>query len=301
MKKTLAGVALVLVCGVHALAADFGEIPRTRLTLRVVDDEFKPVEEASVIMDCYDRPVEVRGSTDTNGQFGLVDHIRGVLSAHVTKPGYYLTSGELWDGPSSTERAPPTNQYTVVLKRILNPVPMVVRDIAAIMPSLGKPCAFDFLAGDWVAPHGTGVVADCTMVGWKDVKGSRNWDWKCQLLFRDNSGVAHHRAPGRSSLTIRSDHVPPQEAPAEGYDRSLALEESFHTGVSRYESAGPNDHWIFRVRPVTNLEGRVVSAHVGWIEGAIRLEGRTSETLWLGFRYHLNPDPHSRSLEPKGR
>ena len=284
------------LCG----GAGAAEWQTEKILVRLVDDDGRPVNEAAIGMGVTGGGPKgiARGLTDSNGLFAAKLTMVGSLYLRAEKCGHYRTSGELWDGPSSSQRAPPTNEYTVVLKRIINPVPMVVRDVAVTMPALGTSCAFDFLVGDWVAPHGTGLVADCTMSGWKDVKGQRNWDWKCQFLFGDRSGLVHHRAPGRSSLSIRSDLVPPQVAPEDGYDRSLKLEESFHTGISRYESAGPGDHWIFRVRPVTNHQGRVVEAYVGWIEGAVRLEGRTSETLWLGFRYHLNTNPLSRSLEP---
>ncbi len=96
---------------------------------------------------------------------------------------------------------PPTNRYTVVLRKIIQPVPMVVRDMETILPALGRPCGFD--------------------------------------------------------------------------------------------------HLLFRVRSLTNAEGRVVSAYRGWIEGPVRSDGRIAETMWMGFKYHINPNPQSRSLEPK--
>ncbi len=271
------------------------------IQVRVVDDRGCPVDQASVGLGVTGSGKEgvARGQTDTNGFFRARLRMVGSLYLRVEKPGHYRTAGELWRGPVEGEKVPPTNLCTVVLKRVLGPVPMIKREVSLILPAMDAPCGFDLQAGDWVAPRGKGTVADCWILGWKNVTDAVNWDLRCQIGFTNANGVVGFRAPGRASLVLKSDLIQPQTAPAEGYARFYEFKHSFHTGQGSSESAGADDHLVFRVRAETNEEGRVVSALAGWIEGAPRLDGRNTETMWMGFTYHLNPDPASRSLEPK--
>jgi hypothetical protein len=272
-----------------------------RIEVRVVDDQGRPVDQASVGLGVTGSGKEgvARGLTDTNGFFRARLRMVGSLYLRVEKPGHYRTAGELWRGPVEGEKVPATNLHTIVLKRIIHPAPMIDREVSLILPAMDAPCGFDLVAGDWVAPHGAGTVADCRIIGWKDVKDARNWDVRCQLLFTNSNGVVGFRAPGLASRAARSELIPPQAAPESGYVQFYEFRHSFHTGQGSSESAGNEDHLVFRVRTETNAEGRVVSARVGWIEGALRLDGRNTDTMWMGFKYHLNPDPASRSLEPQ--
>lgn len=299
MKRVMICCCLALIAAAGPERMRFLERQMTELTIQLVDDTGQPVIGARVVTDCYDRPPNEYSISDSNGTFWVRDHVNGALTCHVTKDGYYRTRGQLWRGPVYGEEVPPTNVYSVVLKRIMNPVTMLSREVTTHLPSLEKPCGFDLLAADWVRPHGTGVVADCQISGKKTVEDNRNWDWSCQVSFTNADGVVKHQAPGKTSSAVRSELIPPQVAPEEGYVHGCSFEESFHTGKINYESSGANDHFLFRVRTTTNVEGRVTSANVGWLEGPIQLDGRKTKTLWLRFQYHLNPNRQSRSLEPE--
>jgi hypothetical protein len=303
-RTTILALFLLVGPGLAPAASPFGALfdsRSARIQVRVLDDQGQPVDKASIgigVTGGGDAGI-ARGATDTNGSFAARLRMVGSLYLRAEKPGHYRTAGELWRGPVEGEKVPATNLHTIVLKRIIHPAPMIDREVSLILPALDAPCGFDLLAGDWVAPHGAGTVADCRIIGWKDVKDPRNWDVRCQLHFTNANGVVAFRAPGLASLAAKSDLIPPQAAPESGYVQFHEFRHSFHTGQGSSESAGNEDHLVFRVRTETNAEGRVVSARVGWIEGALRLDGRNTDTMWMGFKYHLNPDPTSRSLEPQ--
>ena len=303
MRATFLIAIMLATCTGRALAGFPFTFRSSKVEIRVVDDQGKPVAKTSMGMGVTGsgKGGIARGETDTNGMFSARLKMEGSVYLRAEKSGYYRTAGELWSGPTTTTPLPPTNQYTIVLKRIANPVPMITREVSLIMPRLGTPCGFDLVAGDWVAPHGTGVVADCHILGKKVVEDYRNWDLGCRLIFTNRNGVVGFRAPGSASYALKSDLVPPPVAPEEGYVAEYAFAHSYHAGVGSSASADNNDHLLFRVRSETNDEGRVVSAHSGWVEGALRLDGRNTDTMWMGFIYHLNPDPTSRSLEPLRR
>lgn len=247
---------------------------------------------------CEGGRIGIKGPTDTNGIYSYEDRISGPLGCEVRKEGYYRTFGELWS-PSSSVMAPPVNVYTVVLKRIVNPVKLVEHDLSIEFPSLGEQYGLDLAVGDWVAPHGKGMVTDCIIKGDKDLQDNRNWKFQCQWQFTNANGVVRHHAAGRTSLAVASCLIPPQAAPDTGYETNYAFSKWFHTGKDAGESADKNDHLLFRIRAATNAAGQVTSANVGWIEGGMSLEGRETKTMWIRFHYYYNPDSLSRSLEPE--
>ena len=46
-------------------------------------------------------------------------------------------------------------------------------------------------------------------------------------------------------------------------------------------------------------EARVVEAKHGWTYGEIAVDSEDGKRIWMRIRYYWNPDPQSRSLEPK--
>lgn len=268
--------------------------------LAVVDDSGKPVANATVGMGVSDsHGQKAAGVTDSNGMFSARLKMMGSLYVRAEMDGYYKTSGYPWDGPTRSRMVPPVNVFTVVLKRIKSPVAMLKRDLSLELPALGLPCGLDLAVGDWVAPQGKGMVADMYVQGIKQLQDYRNWEFRCLWQFTNGNGVVKHQYPGRQSLAVQSRLIPPPVAPSDGYTTVYEFLKSYHAGEGTHESAGPDEHLLFRVRTVTNATGEVVSANVGWIESAIDLEGRGTQTLYLYMHYYFNPDPSSRSLEPE--
>ena len=81
------------------------------------------------------------------------------------KDGYYENGGGAGftnSSSSSFGRWQPWNPTVeVVLQKIGIQVPMYVRHMRDIkVPAEAKPCGFDLIVGDWVAPYGKGVTAD---------------------------------------------------------------------------------------------------------------------------------------------
>lgn len=296
MKSRLLGMMCLSLWSI-AVSAAFS--PVTRLTIRVVDDQGAPVQGAIVEVGGTDGRVGIKGPTDTNGLYRHDERIMGELGCEVAKSGYYQSRGILWSGPSSAGMVPPVNVYTVVLKRIVHPVSMIHRTVKLALPMLSAPVGLDLAAGDWVAPHGKGESADLFVTGQKQVISDRDWSYRCTWLFTNGNGVVSHRYPHSSSLALRSRLVPPLEMPVAALTNRYEFHMAWRAGQEMIASAGKDDHLLFQVRTVTNAEGVVTSANVGWINGAIDMWGLDREPMHIGIDYYFNPDPHSRSLEPE--
>ncbi|MBM4154114.1 MAG: carboxypeptidase regulatory-like domain-containing protein [Lentisphaerae bacterium] len=283
------------LCGVAGAA----EWRTAKIGVRVVDDAGQPVGGAAIGMGVTGSGPKgiARGFTDTNGLFAARSTMVGSLYLRAEKSGYYLTSGELWDGPSSTERAPPTNQYTVVLKRILNPVPMKSWRVDKALPRFDQDLGFDLEAGDWVVPHGAGQVSDVIVRASYRDNGARDYEKKLTLFFPSAlDGLLALDGPDKTSLAVASDLPVPQIAPLAGYTNGWLYTRSRRPGEPPMANMKePGRQYVFRVRTRTNETGNIVAANYGWILGDFDLRGPAIDLM---MRYYFNPDPHSRSLEP---
>lgn len=297
MKTTILGLTVLVVLAAGSAHAAMFET--TKLTVCVVDDLGRGVPAADVNAGYFGSREGGRGLTDTNGVFRFAGKAVASLNCTVKKAGFYQTGGELWSGPSSAGMVPPVNAYTVVLKRIVHPVPMLERKLSLEFPALDRPVGLDLAVGDWIAPNGKGLVADLWVRGHRDLQDARNWEFRCQWQFANDNGVVAHRHPGSSSLAIASRLIPPLEAPMTGFTNQYEFFKWYHAGRGSERSASVDDHLLFQVRCQKDDSGRLLSRNVGWIKGGMSLEGRETETMWIRFDYYYNPDPHSRSLEPE--
>lgn len=278
-------------------ASTWWDWPSTRLAIRVVDDAGTPVAGAHIVTDCYDWPPNACCLSDTNGVFQINDHIAGVLSCHTAKDGYYRTYGELWRGPVYGEETPPTNQYTVLLKRIIDPKPMVEQRVGKRIPQFDADLGFDLEVGDWVAPIGRGRVTDMIIRARFRNDGDRNYEKEMHLSFPGEiNGILPYDGPNKLCLSVASVLPVPQAAPLLGYTNAWVATRSREPGeppVSNMKETARQ--YIFRVRGQTNEAGEVKSANYGWILGDFDLRGPAIDLkLW----YYFNPNPTSRSLEP---
>jgi len=288
------------LCGVAGAA----EWRTEKIGVRVVDDAGQPVGGAAIGMGVTGSGPKgiARGFTDTNGLFAARFTMVGSLYLRAEKPGYYRTSGELWDGPSSTERAPPTNEYTVVLKRIVNPVPMVHRKVLATVPAVECPFGFDLEKGDWTAPHGAGRCSDFVVKAEKRFVSPDDMEIGIAVVFTNRGdGIQAFQSTSLIPYVAKSDLAPPQSAPTDGYLSELKSRISRVPGQPMVTSYGAGRGFIVRIRSMTNELGEVVSACHGWINGEINVSGYHIPTVLMGLEYCLNTNPASRSLEPQRR
>ncbi len=285
----------------------FTNPPLSQLAVRVIDETGAPVSNAYVSAWTYwTYGGKIRGLTNTNGLFYYKDRVYREIGYKVMKEGYYDSMGEAW-WPKTLYQVPETN-LVVELKRILEPVTMKYHQVNKQLPRLDKPVPFDLDVGDWVSPDGKGKIADVWICGTNRWASRFDFDWRATLMVSNEwDGFFTVAVPPRTGHHLKSVLRPPQQAPKTGYLAELdfyTASRKMESGTRNVESQRDDRIYIFRLRSITNGTGEVVSANVGWFEGTTTGVGGgpvwgPPGSVWFACEYYFNPDPHSRSLEPK--
>jgi len=297
MRSILPIVGIVCALGIEPSAART-ETPVSDIVVRVVDENGQPVPGAYFYGYGYWKRSQQEGLTDTNGMFRYKDQVRSEVGGRITKDKYYKSSGGFWSNSWNGPPLPSTN--TVVLKRIVDPVPMAYRDVKAVFPRLDEPVGFDLAAGDWVAPDGKGDTADMLLTATKRFVSWEDFLFSVQITFPgEHDGIHPFVARNPSSPKMASDLMPPQRAPDTGYSRSMTAWVGQKPGERVAYSLTEDRNHVFQTRTRKNEQGEIVAANVGWTDGDIGASPTEDTNGMLFIRYYFNPDPHSRSLEPK--
>lgn len=177
---------LVFVCrpdSVQALMA--------KVTLKVVDEDAKPVEGANIRIcfrgGCLKKDA-IHGITDKGGKFSASGlSIDGQVGGAVEKVGYYNSTYHQDFIVSKLGMYQPWNKdIKVLLRPKLNPVPMYVRDRYVKIPFADKKIGFDLIKFDWVAPYGLGTIADLIIQVKRSWDGRDNYDSTMTMTFPIN-------------------------------------------------------------------------------------------------------------------
>ena len=141
-----------------------------KISLKVCDDEGLPVSNASVSVefDLMPDPQSVYGKTDSNGIVVVRGKTNGNrISCIVAKDGYYGSRAEMSFVPMGAEHdvkdgkwQPYPTDKTVVIRKIRHPVPLVHTCAFYVIPATNVWLGFDMKVRDFVAPDGSGEVAD---------------------------------------------------------------------------------------------------------------------------------------------
>ncbi len=264
-----------------------------RVTLRVVDDEGKPVPKANARVSFEhvyatkesERVGASKGITDVDGRVTLEGKTgEASVGYDAEMSGHYQTWGLRYDfnGAKMFRWQPWNPTIEVLLKRIKNPVPMYAKRLALSLPKLDEPVGYDFVMGDWVAPHGQGKVADVTFVGKSHTEGDRKFDWQLQVTFLHPGDGIQRFKPDSESAVFRSTY----EAPAEGYLSDWKLRRWRNGPVEPEQTTFDRKAgYYFRVRTELDQDGKVVKALYGKIYGD-----------FFDMVYYLNPDG-TRNME----
>ncbi len=140
--------------------------------LRVVDQDGMPVVGAKIdgglqTGDGYNDYTPIRGTTDTNGEFVVQGKCTNRIRCGITLDGYYASEFVL---PNYASRHtfrdgkwhPYGSQHAVVLKKIIDPQPMIFHDERASfkVPAYEEWVGFDCEKFDFVSPYGLGAAKD---------------------------------------------------------------------------------------------------------------------------------------------
>jgi len=309
MKKAIQFITVIAVLlPISGCAVLTNVYPSATVRVRIVDDERIPIQgvHCKLFSNSSDRAPP--GLTDTNGIYSVVMHkIFADIGGVFQKQSYYNTKGDFWSQnwlPGQIEKAPPAGKvFTIVLKRIVDPVPMYHRLIETYIPKTNGVFGFDLAKGDWVFPDGKGTQADVFFDASLRFESRMDFDTQVSVVFTNElNGIQsfHAQTSYKSNSSMWSELPPPQIAPNDGYEPNISLWK-ISDGKPRAKTHEKEDrNYIFRTRVVTNEVGEITSANYGWTVGDFIVDPSSRKQLiYLKFRYYYNPDPHSKSLEPK--
>ena len=303
LKESVILMMLITICLVsQSHAFRFG---KAKITLKVINEQGQPIGDAIVTGGFFnakesDGGSDFKGKTNADGLFSVSGKTHGDIAYSVKKDGYYKTSGRYddWVVHSMNREIkygkwqPWDPTVEVVLRKVNNPVPMYYKQLHTTVPVLGKPVGFDLEKGDWVSPHGSGLVNDFIVTLSGEYRAIKDRNATLRITF-DNQGDGIQAYPvplGRYGNT-GSDLRLPHQAPAGGYEESWHREKYIKPDGSR-KNLGPieEQNYIFRVRTVLDEKGNIVRANYGKIWGDIQFGVNSEGKGVLLFDYFYNPD-----------
>ena len=314
MEKVVKVMLSLLVC-IHTAAC----AATARITVKVVEEDTgKPLEGVLVSgstfsrhipgpnfgEDKYDGP---QGKTDKSGTYvvdipSLTGEIGiGLNDTLMRVAGYYKTATVIYRGQKvEHNRWQPWNPtLTIKLQRIINPIPMYAKQVETKIPEYDKPCGYDLMEGDWVAPYGKGKNADLVfavsnkLLGGKDRYGRDHFEAKFSVGFSNQGDGVLEYPVVEYNRGLRM----PYQAPDVGYVPSLSDERYSRPGEQpNYGSfdckAMYEQNYFIRVRTIQK-DGKIEYALYGKIQNRIEWY----DTRTLRFTYYLNPTPNDRNIE----
>ncbi len=289
--------------------------------LRIVDENQTPLSNVNTLI-AFTSPiigsgVQTEGLSDHHGVFSGSGQAIGSVFVRASKEGYY---------PARIESLPNNRDLdnTVVLPKIIQPIPLLARRVRVWKPAGdGQPQAllqsgeifgFDFAAGEMVAPHGNGKMADIFFKIRSEFKG-----WK----FSDTEMVEKRRHPvvrslgeqelkayygkydtevditfpgEKEGLVEEQVHfLPysrlklPHRAPAEGYVSTWRYTTNTYSPPSTRTDVG----FFLQTRVKLDKDGKIIAANYVKVMGDFSLNGLGG----VNFTYYFNPTPNDRNLE----
>ncbi len=266
-------------------------------------------------------PNESFARTDVNGFCrlrGRTNIGEAGVSVREAPPGFYRPRyGEGWSLRRKNLLGiwqPDNLVATIRLQRVEHPIPLFVKRVAKvtrgvftadIFPKGEDTLRYDLLMGDWLAPVGTGRVADVTFtrhpredlgegVNGADVRGPS---------YRDSMTV---RFPGEGNGLVESNPSPNlrlriRTAPEDGYLPEYLCWKGRDKTLEHVGSYDENRCFCFRIRTRRDDRGRIVGAYYGKIYGDItfvyQFRPEFVPVASVCMSYYLNPTPLDRNLE----
>ena len=276
-----------------------------KICYRVVDDEGEPVSNAvaHVWFSSYSRhqdDANWKVLTDANGMFTVEHRTNESLDCGFDKDGYYHSSDQILFrerkdvSPKVVDGKwqPYGETRTVVLKKIRNPQPLV--------DSGGKKCVrypedgvwngFDLEKFDWCKPMGCGVVSDM-MIRFTRKEMLDGFIKTMDVSFTNNqySGAYEMATDGFSEMSTVY-HADRNAT----FNNSLSYRFVRDKKGSHCYDLSRDKYLVFRVRPVLDENGNLVSAHYGRISGSWLFYERIGMKIGPVL---FNPTPNDTNLE----
>jgi hypothetical protein len=296
MKKEILIIGLLLGAMSGAVASV------TNIMVKVVDETGVPIQDVktTIVVNAQGERKKTEGVTDTNGLFSAQGGFPARIGIGGQKDGYYRSVETFYLIPDNDSvELEPWGGRTLVLERIVDPQKGMLASTRSgaswiELPAYDKVVGFDVIESDWVAPYGKGNVADFVFTFSKD---TTNKTLSYVLAFsNEGDGILEYPFNENDQSIFRWPH----KAPLDGYNvtmkKSLIYERSSTVLTETEEMKMDTEvNYIFRVRTKYDENGNIESALYGKVKGELGMWPRPRDEL--RFKYWLNIDPHSRSLE----
>lgn len=303
------------------LSLAFADLPAVDFTIKVIDEDRRPLADAAVEA-VFSRQNDPRassmrsfeGRSDQTGVFRFAaEKDLCLIRLRVEKPGHFAADADRRHGLGGFPSRP---DHEITLPRAAVGTPLAFKDVLLTTEKGELPArtwvGFDLAMGDVIAPWGKGVRKDISIwneggqVGWtesaetiarlrKDPVFAGMDEARFADIYGAFRGVTRIRCEGQGAGIVRTSaywaysglKMPPQ-APTEGY--SPEIEMPYGTLPPPEESA---DHtgFFLRLRTTCDPAGNVTAAHYAKIHGRIE-----SGYGWVAFRYYYNPSTDDRRL-----
>lgn len=296
MKKGFFVLLLIIISGliIHQCLPPFAKV-----TVRVVNEENSPVENAEVNIMFSDRGLvedNITGFTNREGFFTASKLLtKRLLYVSAEKNGFYSSiSSQIFLTKKGVLAIPWNKVLPVQLRPIVNPVPMYVRNHTFLFPALNKNLGFDLMRADWLPPYGNGSHADFILRVNRVFKDIDNFDATLVITFSNpNDGIQVIKDYWETNYRTGSRYRLPRDAPLDGYQSIFVKRVSAGVYGTRKAKEGGNNY-IFRVRSESE-NGNLKRAMYGKILGDIRF-GPVGGNGGFEMHYYLNPD-YTQNLE----
>lgn len=271
-------------------------ISMAKVVVKVVDETGVPVDKANINIRFSSNSGTVKGVTDELGVFEAKAMSNdGVVLGDITKEGYYesgvahsfyVTKLGMWQ--------PWGKEFKVVMRPIVNPVPMYVRNAIFKVPAKGVEVGFDLEKADWVIPYGKGVKSDFIFKVEQHYESDNNYDARLTLSFPNHhDGIQVIKDDGGGDFNVGSWFRLPHTAPENGYLPTIKKQIAWGS-FGRKSNMEDDNNYIFRVRSEIDKNGNLSKAMYGKIRGELRYAVGSGGVIVM--HYYLNPD-YTRNLE----
>lgn len=306
---------IILVILFSPLLVHCQERPTLSFEVSVKDDKGEPVENCEVWAQTFLKWEEGQGfGKDISQEFSSRTNEEGVAKFDFPsakgdlkfKPlapkGFYenyVTEHQFQEFSEGSWFVEP-KRFEATLKRIKEPVPLyarsMVRSFAKIeIPELGRPCGFDLIESDWVAPHGLGKTSDLVFTLEKDFKSHS--DFTCELSIvcsNPKDGFILVEKEPRKGSQLRLPFLAPEEDYQELVVKSISVTPANKVMTSDVSNIA---NYFLRLRTVLDENKEIESANYAKVHGDFRFDPINSDTAILNFDYYMNPVPNERNLE----
>jgi hypothetical protein len=275
------------------------ELPEGEIIIRVLDESGKLVSSAEVGAS-FTQPYGVNQGykaehksaiTGSDGFVTFKGKTAGEVSYSARKEGYYVTYGQpinfrqrQVEGKSMKVKA------DLILRKVINPVPMYARNIEIVIPAPNTEFAFDLQEGDWVAPVGKGETPDFRVRVTGYYRDATDYDSSLTITFSNKGdGFIPFQAHPRYGSALRLPH----QAPEDGYKPEWTWRKVRKHGQTSSEWINPSredQNYFYRVRTILDEQGRVIKTLYGKIYSDIEFGGASEKGSYLKMTYYLNPD-----------